>query len=272
MKTYLLLLALLFLPMHEAHAFGKKPVQVPTPAPAPKPKPTPVPVPKPTPIPAPVPGLEATCPLPGAFQAVDMAIPVDQRFLDAMKKLKVNTVIRYYDHTNETIRNKTLKPAEVELLARNGFDAMVVFQHNNNNIASFTSTRGTSDANRSLQLAATNKQPKGSAIYFGVDGSWNTSAQLSSIKVYFGKAAPLIRAGGYKIGAYGSGKVCTELLATGLADFCWLANATGWPGYAAFKATKDWTMVQTLPRNCGGKNVDFNLVNAELRDLGQFRP
>jgi hypothetical protein len=260
MKTYLLLAsALSLLPTQEAHAFGKKPVEVPSPKPKPNPNPG-------------TPGLEPTCPAIGAMQAVDMAAQIDQRFLDAMKKLKVNTVIRYYDHVNETIKGKTIKQAEVDLLARNGFDAMVVFQHNNNNIASFTAARGTSDANRSLELAASIKQAKGSAIYFGVDGSWSSASQMASIKTYFTKAGPIIRAGGYKVGAYGSGTVCTELLKTGLADFCWLSNATGWPGYQAFQATKQWTMVQKLPTNCGGKNVDFNIVNAEMRDIGAFRP
>lgn len=258
MKTYLLLLLAFSLSPSAAHAFGKKPVQVPSPSPAPTP-PGPA---KP----------ESTCPAAGTFQAVDMATPVDQRFLDVMKQLRVNTVIRYYDHTNETIRGKTLKPAELDLLARNGFDAMVVFQHNNNQITSFTAARGNSDAIRSLELAGVNRQPAGSAIYFGVDGGWNSAADLAKVKTYFTQAAPRIRAGGYKVGAYGSGMVCTELLKTGLADLCWLANATGWPGYAAFKATNQWTMTQTLPRNCGGKNVDFNTVNAAFREIGEWRP
>lgn len=272
-RTYLFTLALMLFTFSDAHAFGKKPVNPdPPPAPAPQPpKPNP---PKPTPPPAPNPGvpLETSCPAPGVFQAVDMATPVDQRFLDAMKQLKVNTVIRYYDWVNETIRGKTVKQNEVDLLARNGFDLMVVFQHNNNNIASFTAARGTTDANRSVQLASSIKQEKGSAIYFGVDGSWSSATQITAIKAYFQKAGPIVRGAGFKIGAYGSGKTCTELLNSGLADYCWLANATGWTGYSTFKATNRWTMVQTLPKNCGGKNVDFNTVNTAMRDIGSWRP
>jgi|GEM_PF-2355007 len=273
MKTYLFLfLALSAITTEDAQAFGKKPVQVPEPTPAPKPTPKPKPKPTPIPTPTPAPGLEATCPLPGTVQAVDLSMPVDQKFLDAMKKLKVTTVIRYYDHTNETIRGKTLLPAETDLLARNGFDVMVVFQHNNSSIKSFTAARGASDAKRSLVLADLNSQALGSAIYFGVDGSWSSAADLTKIKTYFDKAAPIIRGGGFKVGAYGSGNTCTELLKTGNIDFCWLANAKGWPGYSAFFASNKWTMAQGLPKICGGKEVDFDVVNASLRDLGQFRP
>jgi hypothetical protein len=203
---------------------------------------------------------------------MDLSMPIDQKFLDAMKRLRVNTVIRYYDHTNETIRGKTLKQSEVDLLARNGFDIMVVFQHNNNNIASFTTARGTADATRSVALAAQYKQHRGSAIYFGVDGGWSSTEHLNAIKIYFGKAGPIVRAAGFKIGAYASGLVCTELLKAGLADYCWLANAKGWPGYQKFLASRQWTMVQQLPKVCGGKEGDFNVVNSDMRELGQFRP
>lgn len=268
MKAYLVIVAAFSLfSSAPAHAFGKKPI----PAPAPAPAPAPTPAPSPAPVPAPS-SPEKTCPKAGSVQAVDISEPVSQKFLDVMKQLGVHTVIRYYDQTNETLPGKTLKPAETDLLARNGFDVMVVFQHNNNNIASFTEARGSSDANRSLQLAASNRQPAGSAIYFGVDGGWSSAKDLASIKAYFAKAGPIIRAGGYRIGAYGSGLVCTQLLSSGAVDFCWLANATGWPGYQDFYATKTWTMVQKLPQDCGGKNADFNVINPDLAQLGEWRP
>jgi hypothetical protein len=266
MKTIMTLATLLgVLAPDSAYAFGKKPLQ-------PAPAPAPAPAPKPTPKPTPAPGLEKTCPAPGSVQAVDLSAPVDQRFLDAMRQLKVSTIVRYYDHVEETINGKTLLPDEADLLARNGFDAIVVFQHNNNKITSFTSSRGTLDARRSLSLAGANGQSPGSAIYFGVDGGWSSAKDLAAIKAYFGTAAPVIRAGGFQVGAYGSGLVCNELRKAGLVDLCWLANATAWPGYREFLDGRSWTMVQRLPTDCGGKNVDFNVVNSSLRDLGQFRP
>jgi hypothetical protein len=216
--------------------------------------------------------VESSCPKAGTVQAVDLSMPVDQHFLDVMKAINVNTVIRYYDQTNETIRGKTLLPTETTLLARNGFDVMTVFQHNNNVISSFTSARGTSDANRSLVLAAQNSQPKGSAIYFGVDGGWSTTAELTAIKTYFAKSAAIVRAAGYKVGVYGSGLTCTQLKAAGSVDYCWLANAKSWPNYSTVLATDDWVLSQKLPQNCGGKNVDFDVMNTRARDLGQFRP
>lgn len=254
MRKFLLVIPLLLLLFpFRASAFGRKPVN-------------------PNPVSPPSGGLEKTCPAPGAAQAVDLSEPVNQSFLDAMKKLGVTTVIRYYDHVNETLPGKTLKPSETDLLARNGFDVMVVFQHNNNQIKSFTAARGVSDSVRSLALAAANGQTMGSAIYFGVDGGWSSAADLKAIDTYFSKAAPLIRTAGFRVGAYGSGLVCSRLLAAGLIDFCWLANATGWPGFKALLSSNQWTLKQSLPKDCGGKNVDFDVANAAMRDLGGFRP
>lgn len=86
-------------------------------------------------------------------------------------RLGIETVIRYYDHPNETIPCKTLVPEETDFLLDNGFSIAVVFQHRNDNPVTFLEgRRGTRDAERSLELAAANGQPLGSTIYFGVDG------------------------------------------------------------------------------------------------------
>jgi hypothetical protein len=202
--------------------------------------------------------------------AVDMASPVDQPFLDKMKEIGVGTIIRYYDWDPPTLLNKTLLRPERDLIVENGFKLAVVFQHFNNKFASFTPARGKKDAQRSLELAQLNSQPKGSAIYFGVDGPWGSAAQLKNIKAYFTALNETLAGKGYRIGAYGSGLVCRKLLDAKLAELCWLANAQAWPGYKAFYKSGEWRLVQTLPGKCGGKDVDFNFTNDRDSDFGQF--
>jgi hypothetical protein len=204
--------------------------------------------------------------------AVDLSEPVTQEFLDVMKHVGVKTIIRYYDHEDETLPGKTLKRAERDLIAANGFRIGVVFQHNNNRFASFTATRGHQDAKRSLALAAENLQPKGSAIYFGVDGGWGKPDEIASIKAYFKAARALFSGSGYRIGVYGSGLVCKELLHDGLAELCWLSNAKSWPDYNEYYKSRRWRLVQLLPVDCGGRNVDFSLSNGVDVDYGQFAP
>jgi hypothetical protein len=203
-------------------------------------------------------------------QAVDSSAPATQSFLDRMKAIGVNTIFRYYDHEDETLPGKTLRRAERDAIVMNGLKMGVVFQHRNNQFASFTALRGRQDAERSLTLAAENSQPKGSAIYFGVDGAWSTAYELTNIMAYFREVNARMAGSGYRVGVYGSGLVCNMLLANGLAELCWLAAPTSWPDFSAYYQTKRWRLAQLPTTQCGGRSVDFNLANGTEAEYGQF--
>jgi hypothetical protein len=203
-------------------------------------------------------------------EAVDSSAPVNQGFLDQMKAIGINTIIRYYDHEDETLPGKTLRRGERDAIVVNGFKMGVVFQHRNNKFASFTALRGRQDAERSLVLAAENSQPKGSAIYFGVDGPWRTSYELANIMAYFREVNARIAGSGYRVGVYGSGLVCNTLLANGLAELCWLAAPTAWPEFSTYYETKKWSLAQLPTTQCGGRSVDFDLTNGTEAEYGQF--
>ena len=203
-------------------------------------------------------------------EAVDLSAPVNQNFLNEIKAIGIKTVIRYYDHEDETLPGKTLRRGERDAIVSNGLKAAVVFQHRNNEFASFTPLRGRQDAERSLMLAAENLQPRGSAIYFGVDGAWSAPYQLANIMAYFGEVRATLAGSGYRVGVYGSGLVCNTLLTNGLAELCWLAAPTSWPYYYEYYQTNKWRLVQLSTTQCGGRSVDFNLGNGTDVDYGQF--
>src|SRR5438309_371980 len=152
-------------------------------------------------------------------EAVDSSAPVTQSFLDQMKTIGIGTIIRYYDHQDETLPGKTLRRSERDLIVMNGFNTAVVFQHHNDQFASFTALRGSQDAERSITLAKENSQPRGSTIYFGVDGPWK---ELTNIVGYFEEVYARLARTGYRVGVYGIGLVCNALLTSGLAETCWL--------------------------------------------------
>jgi hypothetical protein len=187
-----------------------------------------------------------------------------------MRGIGIKTIIRYYDHEDETLPGKTLRSGERDQILANGFQTAVVFQHHNNQFASFTALRGRQDAERSLALAAENSQPRGSAIYFGVDGAWQTPYELASVVTYFRELRDRLAGFGYRVGVYGSGLVCNMLLTTGLAELCWLAAPTAWPEYHAYYQTRQWGLAQLRTSQCGGRSVDFNLANDMVADYGQF--
>jgi hypothetical protein len=90
---------------------------------------------------------------------------------DALKKLGLKTVIRYYDWPSETKQCKTLMPDESDAIIKAGLSIVTVFQYKGEDPERFLARRhGAPDAKRALDLAAANGQPPGSAIYFAVDG------------------------------------------------------------------------------------------------------
>jgi hypothetical protein len=187
-----------------------------------------------------------------------------------MRGIGIKTIIRYYDHEDETLPGKTLRSEERNLILANGFKTAVVFQHHNNQFASFTAPRGHQDAERSLTLAFENSQPPGSAIYFGVDGPWQTAYEMANVAAYFRELKAGLAGFGYRIGVYGSGLVCNMLLSAGLAELCWLGAPTSWPDYHAYYQTRNWGLAQLRPSQCGGRSVDFDLANDIVADYGQF--
>ena len=228
------------------------------------------------------------------YVAADTAQQVNEDFLAKLRAIGVDTIIRYYDWPEETLPGKTLTRRELDLIAKAGMSVAVIFQHNNDCLCTFMRKgRGARDARRSLELAKSFAQPAGSAIYFGVDGvdaqfiTLLNATELPGgepqarkfvqryVRDYFQEVASTMKSSGYKIGAYGSGLVCSYLLEARLVELCWLANAMGWPGYERFAATNRWSLKQHLPtrkEDCFGISVDLDSGNPSITDFGQWRP
>jgi hypothetical protein len=190
-----------------------------------------------------------------------------------MKKLRITTIIRYYDHVDETIRGKTLRRGERDLIFRNNVKVAVVFQHHNDLLGTFTLERGQVDADRSLVLARENLQPRGSAIYFGVDGPWKDPDEIASVKAYFNALKARLADSGFRIGVYGSGLMCRQIISAGLAELCWLAKPQSWPEYTQYHESNKWNLLQIAsPRkqSCAGHSVDFDNSNSLNGNFGQF--
>jgi len=239
-------------------------------------------------------GAAAVCEPGKGYVAADASQQLSEDFLRKLKGAGIGTVIRYYDWVSETLPGKTLTLRELGLIAGLDMSVAVIFQHNNDCLCTFMKKgRGTRDAERALELAKSFSQPAGSAVYFGVDGVDAHYLSLLHatgipggepqarkfvqryVRAYFEEVAKVMRSSGFKIGVYGSGLVCSYLLDEKLAHYCWLANATGWPGYQSFEAKRTWVLKQHLPTrkaDCFGMEVDLNSGNGSGRDFGQWKP
>lgn len=112
------------------------------------------------------------------FTAVDLSQPVTsittksgKSGVEAFKAIGIKTIARYYDWPAADITCKSLLPAESDAIIAAGLNILTIFQHENSDPESFFDrSKGAIDAKAALKMAAANGQPKGSAIYFAVDG------------------------------------------------------------------------------------------------------
>ena len=219
------------------------------------------------------PGAQASskCPNPVKAKAADLSLQITDPFLKTIKAAGVRTVARYYDYPDETLPGKTLTQPEVDLVAARGMSLVVIFQHHNDHFDSFTPERGDGDATRALELATKFGQPKGSAIYFGVDGDWESEAEQAKILAYFQAAHAKVAPAGYRVGVYGSGLTCKNLKAAGMVSLCWLPGAMleGLDWALSNDAWQLWQQKQSL---CGGVDIDMDRINKWQPDAGQWRP
>ena len=141
-------------------------------------------------------------------------------------------VIRYYSRTTRQ-PEKQLRPREAAELARAGLQIAVVYQDRGRETEDFNLERGRLDGASAFASAGQIGQPAGSAIYFAVDTDFSAAQIRQFVLPYFqGVRQALEQASGgasnYRVGVYGSGLTCRLVKAAGLAQFTWLAEATGW--------------------------------------------
>lgn len=207
-------------------------------------------------------------------KVVDAASDV-RPHLDALKDAGVWTIFRYCAReAQDFLPNKRLKPEEAREAIAAGFSLGVVYQFNNNVRANINPARGRIDADYAVEHAAVaQKQPKGSAIYFGIDGDWTDAAARADIAGYFRSVREAFAGSGYRVGAYGSGATLSFLQThpEALVDMTWLAYPQGWSGSATYFNTGNWRLFQAaLETRIGSLAVDANIVNPRISDFGQW--
>jgi len=223
------------------------------------------------------------CPKAGEYEAFDISFNADRRFLEIMWILGIRTAMRYYDwQGQESIEGKIPRAAELALYKEMGFELAFVFQHNNRPYSTFADTIGQDRYNRDpteiLAQAKKYGQPKDSAIYLGVDSDDHyKDPGKAAVRKYFSKIAQKLRAGGYRVGMYGSGANCLDLVAAGFIDksakdgkpLCWIAGSSGWSRTAEVLKSGRYAIKQRVNQACGGRSLDFNKLNTT--DIGQWK-
>jgi hypothetical protein len=161
---------------------------------------------------------------------------------------------------------------EAAALVRAGLQLVVVFEGQGDSPAWFTPSQGARDARRALEQAAAIGQPAGSAIYFAVDLNAEDGLIATGITSYFGAIRSVFAGVGnrFRIGVYGSGRVCMEMTRAGFVHLGWLSGSTGWRGYRDYLAAADIVQIfkpgETI---CGGR-LDIDRDRGQTADFGAF--
>lgn len=190
----------------------------------------------------------------------------------------ITTVIRYYNFSNSSaLPQKKLLLAEAEDISLAGLSIAVVFQQRQNKITDFSYVKGMAAGKEAYNYARDHiGQPDGSAIYFAVDFDASKSELNASIIPYFEgvQEAFLLASGGspsYRVGAYGSGLVCTTLKKKNLISLIWLSMSRGFRGTRAALSNGEYDLNQIPPaKQLCRIGVDYNEQNPAVSDFGQF--
>jgi len=189
------------------------------------------------------------------------------RHAQCLKEQGFGYAIRYYNARNQA---KNLTLGEAQALVRAGLQLGAVWEDGFPDHASFfTRAKGVMHGTTAYHMAMDNiGQPDDSPIYFAVDFDASPHDVSTVIESYFeGIHAGFRAIGGenpkYEVGVYGSGLTCTKLLEAGLATFTWLSQSTGFRGSRDFAREKLYNLIQFLPDDVCGVNVDPGETNPD---------
>ena len=146
--------------------------------------------------------------------------------LSKAKAAGINFIIRYYSHSP----SKNLSPSEARLISSNGMSIVTVWETAGDHYGFFSLSQGHADGAAASVMGQKVGQPIDSTIYFAVDFDASVQQVTQNITEYFkgvrnGLAGAVSGRPTYSIGVYGSGRVCSMLLQSGLVDQTWFANA-----------------------------------------------
>src|SRR5262249_31089057 len=122
---------------------------------------------------------------------------------------------------------------------------------------SFTGENGERHAKEAVKQAKAAGQPEKSGLYFAVDFPARTRQGADHFNAVAGTV--------YRVGVYGDGTVCNDLLHDGHVQLAFLAGASAWPGSNAFM---DWNIRQSPPITDPIVGIEIDQCSLRWNDAG----
>jgi len=171
------------------------------------------------------------------------------RHAQALKAQGYDFALRYYSHNAA----KNLSLGEARALSQVGLSIGTVWETSGTHAGFFSRAQGLADGTAAFQMARdVVKQPFGSAIYFAVDYDPTQADLDGAISNYFTgvHAALYVAAEGkasYRVGVYGSGLCCANLVEIGAVTLTWLSQSTAFAGSRQYAEQQRYDIIQLLP-------------------------
>lgn len=177
-------------------------------------------------------------------------------------------------YASRYLRATGIKKPEADAIRAAGINLILNYEGRGDDINAFDAAKGTRDATYAMGQAQALGAPQGTAIYFSCEPSNYgnlTTAYRDRVLPYWRGVYSVLK-DQYRIGAYSFGTYLDWLLRDKATEFCWLPNASGWPGYREFLASNRWHYLQRLPSNVNfnGCLVDWDDVNPAFSDIGAW--
>lgn len=180
-------------------------------------------------------------------------------------------------YASRYLRAAGIKKPEADAIRAAGINLILNYEGKGDHISAFSADTGRRDATYAMAQAQLLGAPQGTAIYFSCEpdaknGAFSLTADYTNRVLPYWRACREVLGSQYRIGAYSFGTWLDWLLRDGATEFCWLPNASGWPGYRAFLTSNRWHYLQRLPSNVNfnGCLVDWDDVNPAMADIGAW--
>ncbi len=190
---------------------------------------------------------------------IDVAEDVTAK-LGALKASGIRTIFGYLSSINPN-GGKCLTPSRVRAIAAAGMRVGLVHEGwGGVGGKGISAADGTRDGRYCRVRARVLGAPKGACVYFACDQDFTLQQIRTLVLPYFAAIRAAFADRFYRVGVYGSGAVCSAVIAAGAADLSWLAQSRGWLGYSAWLAKAN--LVQGPAEILTGLDVDTDAAQA----------
>ncbi len=165
------------------------------------------------------------------MKILDTTSALTQEIVNDLARANFVAILKY-SADSEAFPAKRAGHEEAAMLHKAGMGLGFISEHENTHASYFTAAQGEADAKEAVAYFRLLGVPAETPCFASFDFDATDDELVGPISDYATEFHNTMKAGGYLMGVYGSGKVCQHLKEMGVAHYTFLAESTGWEGSA----------------------------------------